>query len=120
VPVGVQDIWQHLAIEPEEVVVLSAIYSSSAGGAELIAASLLAGPAEIATTGWPGWRLAEGFKPEPRGNVLDIPVEFTFIRRASLLVGQFLPSPMRTDGFGQCSTTASLQVSDRSPQHVRC
>jgi len=49
VPVGVQDIWQHLAIESEEAIVLSAIYSNSDDGPK---------PGSTVVAGWvcPGVR----------------------------------------------------------------
>lgn len=69
--------WNHLGIEPDEAVVLSAVYETASDTPVLMAASLLIGPAVIANTGWPGWRLAEGFKPQPQGLPLEVPATFT-------------------------------------------
>jgi hypothetical protein len=69
--------WEHLGIEEEEAVVLSAVYETAAGTATLMAASLLVGPPAITTGGWPAWRLAEGFRPAPGEEALKVPATFT-------------------------------------------
>lgn len=91
-PVGVRDIWEHLAIEPEEAIVLSAIYETVDDVPKLMAASLLAGPSEIAASGWPGWRLAEGFKPQPEGDILSIPAEFV-VELEGAIAGRAILNP---------------------------
>jgi hypothetical protein len=73
----IRAMWNHLGIEPDEAVVLSAVYETASDTPVLMAASLLIGPAVIANTGWPGWRLAEGFKPQPQGLPLEVPATFT-------------------------------------------
>lgn len=91
-PVGVRDTWEHLAIDPEEAIVLSAIYETVNDRPTLMAASLLAGPPEIAASGWPGWRLAEGFKPQPAGDILSIPAEFV-VELEGAVVGRAIVDP---------------------------
>lgn len=71
----VQAIWGHLGIEQDEIVVLSAIYETRDEGHDLLAASLLVGPATTAD-GWPAWRAAEGFRPKPSEDALRLPGEF--------------------------------------------
>jgi hypothetical protein len=56
-----------------------------------MAASLLVGPAGIASTGWPGWRLAEGFKPQPAGPALEVPATFT-VELGSAIAGRITMS----------------------------
>ncbi|HEX5592560.1 MAG TPA: hypothetical protein VFX35_04345, partial [Solirubrobacterales bacterium] len=71
----VQAIWGHLRVEQGETVVLSAIYGIQGENHDLFAASLLVGPAATAD-GWPAWRAAEGFRPEPSEDALRLPGEF--------------------------------------------
>jgi hypothetical protein len=68
--------WEYLQIEAGEAVVLSAVYENTAGTPTLMAASLLVGPAAIASGGWPEWRLAAGFKPAPGEESLRVPASF--------------------------------------------
>jgi hypothetical protein len=72
----IRAIWDHLGVESDESVVLSAVYELQSDSPALMAASLLVGPGSIASTGWPGWRLAEGFKPVPQGAELEVPATF--------------------------------------------
>lgn len=71
----VRTAWDHLGIESDEMVVLSAIYEMTTDTPVLMAASLLVGPSAIAD-GWPAWRVAEGFKPVPQAEVLKVPGTF--------------------------------------------
>jgi hypothetical protein len=83
----IRTMWNHLAVETDEAVVLSTVYETASGTPVLMAASLLVGPAGIANTGWPGWRLAEGFKPQPDGLPLEVLATFT-IELESAVVGR--------------------------------
>lgn len=83
--------WNHLGIESDEAVVLSAVYETAPNTPILMAASLLVGPAGIASTGWPGWRLAEGFKPQPAGPALEVPATFT-VELGSAIAGRITMS----------------------------
>lgn len=55
-----RDVMDYLEAEEDEKAVLSAILERDADGWELIAASLLIGPKEMATLSWPSWRRASG------------------------------------------------------------
>ena len=79
--------WNHLAVETDETVVLSVVYECASDQPVLMAASVLIGPAAIAQTGWPGWRLVEGFKPQPQGAALEVSATFT-IELDSAVVGR--------------------------------
>jgi len=69
-------LWEHLRIEDGEGVVLTAIYAKAGAGFHLQAASLLVGPTEIASAGWPAWRQSQHFKPRPDEELLATPAEF--------------------------------------------
>ena len=73
---GVRDMWEHLAVEPGEAAVLSAVFETTKDTPVLMAASLLVGPSAIAASGWPAWRMAEGFKPTPPAPALEVPATF--------------------------------------------
>jgi len=90
---GVRDMWDHLAIEPEEAVVLSAVYDVTDAGPMLMAASLLLGPPTIATIGWPEWRAAEGFKPTPRPELVSLPAAFVVELEGAIAGRTTMPQP---------------------------
>jgi hypothetical protein len=91
VATDVQAIWQHLGVEPDESVVLSAIYLTETDPPGLMAASLLVGPAGIAE-GWPAWRVGEGFRPRPSDDALRVPGEFT-VEAEGIVAGRAVMDP---------------------------
>ncbi len=82
-----RDVWDYLAIERDEAAVLTAVYRSGKLIPTLAAASLLIGPPDIASQGWPGWRLNEGFKPVPRADLVALPATFV-VEQDELIVGR--------------------------------
>src|ERR1700689_498594 len=84
---GVRAMWNHLAVETDETVVLSVVYECASDQPVLMAASGLIGPAAFAQTGWPGWRLVEGFKPQPQGVEREVSATF-MIELDSAVVGR--------------------------------
>jgi hypothetical protein len=69
-------VWESLGLERGDCFALSAVYRKEDETPVLVAASLIAGPPTLAEVGWPGWRLAEGFRPVPRAESLDVPPSF--------------------------------------------
>lgn len=76
--------WEHLGIEEDEAVVLSAIYETTTDTPVLMAASLLVGPPAIATSGWPAWRAAAGFRPAPGEEALKVPATFVVMLESAI------------------------------------
>src|SRR3954471_9063606 len=58
--IRIRELLDWLAPEPDERACLSAIYERAEGDLTLRCASLLIGPPEVAATGWPEWRRAQG------------------------------------------------------------
>jgi hypothetical protein len=93
----VQPAWNWLGIEAGEMFVLSAVYETAAETPTLMAASLLAGPRAIAT-GWPSWRLAEGFRPPPSEDEVSIPGTFK-IEQNGAIAGRAVMTPDEAYGW---------------------
>ncbi len=100
-----ETVWEYLAVEPEETAVLSAILDME-GEPSLMAASLLIGPEAIAA-GWPAWRLAEGFKPQPSEDLTDLPGEF-MVEGEGFVAGRVVMSVEEARGWASSALESGV------------
>ncbi|HWX97208.1 MAG TPA: hypothetical protein VNZ01_10200 [Solirubrobacteraceae bacterium] len=122
---GVAEMWDHLSIEPDEAVILSGIYETTPDAPILRCASLLIGPPAIAETGWPGWRLAEGFKPAPSPPALEAPSTFS-VDLGAIWAGRVVMTQAEAYGWlravmerNQCEAVGGLPVAQAALAQAR-
>lgn len=88
--IDTSEIWQYLKPEPQtETAVLSAVASRFDGELVLLAASLLIGPAEIGSSGWPHWSAKHGDTRQQEA-LFELPAEFSAEQEAFVIVRKAL------------------------------